>query len=76
MIDFSLSPEEEQVRATVRDFITREVVPLEAQVLRNERAGLPGLERGQLQALQQKAKQAGFWGSTPRRSTAGSRSGR
>ena len=66
MIDFSLSPEEEQVRATVRDFITREVVPLEAQVLRNERAGLPGLERGQLQALQQKAKQAGFWGiNTP-----------
>ena len=66
MIDFSLSEEQAAVRTTIRDFISREVVPLEQTVLRRERAGLPGLERDQLIALQQKAKRSGFWGiSTP-----------
>ena len=41
-------------------------MPLEDEVLRNERAGLPGLEPGVLQELREKAKRAGFWGiNTP-----------
>ena len=64
MIDFSLSEEERQVRDTVRSFVRREVMPLENEVLRNERAGLPGLEDGVLRDLQQRAKRAGFWGIT------------
>lgn len=66
MIDFSLSDEQREVRDTIRRFIEREVMPLEAQVLRNERAGLPGIERDQLRELQAKAKKAGYWGiNTP-----------
>lgn len=64
MIDFSLSEEQRQVRDTVRAFITREVLPLEETVLRNERAARPGLEPGALRELQQKARRAGFWGLT------------
>ncbi|HEY1702520.1 MAG TPA: acyl-CoA dehydrogenase family protein [Trebonia sp.] len=66
MIDFSLSPEERAARDTIRQFIEREVMPLEDQVLRNERSGLPGLEREQLKDLRLKAKAAGWWGiNTP-----------
>jgi len=43
MIDFSLSEEERAVRDTIRQFIQQEVMPLEDQVLRNERGGLPPL---------------------------------
>jgi acyl-CoA dehydrogenase len=64
MIDFSLSEEERDVRDTVRAFVAREVVPLEAEVLRNERAHRPALEPGVLRALQEKARAAGFWGVT------------
>ncbi|MGN6609717.1 MAG: acyl-CoA dehydrogenase family protein [Jatrophihabitans sp.] len=66
MLDFSLSAEQTQIRETIRSFIRREVMPLEPQVLRNERAGRPALEPGQLRELQFKARQAGFWGiNTP-----------
>src|SRR5215475_1381883 len=66
MIDFSLSPEERAVRDTIRQFISQEVMPLEDQVLRNERSGLPALEPGQLKELQLKAKAGGWWGiNTP-----------
>jgi len=66
MIDFSLSEEERAVRDTIRQFIQQEVMPLEPQVLRNERSGLPPLEPGQLKELQEKAKQGGWWGiNTP-----------
>jgi acyl-CoA dehydrogenase len=64
VIDFSLSDEQRQVRDTVRRFVTREVVPLEADVLRNEREGRPGLPDGVLRDLQQRARRAGFWGIT------------
>ena len=50
------------VRDSVRTFIQREIVPLEPQVLRNEREGRPALETGQLRQLQDRAKAAGFWG--------------
>jgi alkylation response protein AidB-like acyl-CoA dehydrogenase len=65
-MDFSLSDEERAIRDTARQFITREVMPLELQALRRERAHRPGLEPGELRELQQKAKKFGFWGlSTP-----------
>ena len=62
MIDFSLSDEEQMMRDTVRAFMEKEVIPLEPQVLRNEREHRPGLSPEQAQDLQQKAKAAGFWG--------------
>ena len=52
MVDFALSDEERQIRDTVRAFIEREVMPLEADVLRNERAGRPGIERDVIRELQ------------------------
>jgi acyl-CoA dehydrogenase len=65
-VDFSLSDEEKAVRDTARAFIRKEVMPLEQEVLRRERAHQPGLERSELTELQRKAKQFGFWGlSTP-----------
>jgi acyl-CoA dehydrogenase len=66
MVDFSLSDEERQIRDTVRGFITKEVMPLEDEVLRNERAGRPGLDPDALKELRLKARRAGFWGiNTP-----------
>jgi acyl-CoA dehydrogenase len=66
MVDFSLSDEERQIRDTVRSFIEKEVMPLEPEVLRNERAGRPGIEPEVLRDLQAKARRSGFWGvNTP-----------
>ena len=64
MVDFSLSDEERQIRDTVRAFIEKEVMPLESDVLRNERTGRPGIERETLRELQAKARRSGFWGVT------------
>jgi acyl-CoA dehydrogenase len=65
-MNFSLSDEERAIRDTARQFITREVMPLEQEALRRERAHRPGLELSELRELQQKAKKFGFWGlSTP-----------
>ena len=65
-MDFSLSPEELQIRDTIRAFVEREVMPLEPEVLRNERAGGPGLDPEVLRDLRAKAKKMGFWGiNTP-----------
>jgi acyl-CoA dehydrogenase len=65
-MDFSLSDEQQAVRDTARSFITKEIVPLEQEVLRRERLHQPGLDRSELRELQLKAKEFGFWGlSTP-----------
>lgn len=65
-MDFSLSPEERQIRDTIRSFVEREVMPLEPEVLRNERNGGPGLDPEVLRDLRLKAKKMGFWGiNTP-----------
>ncbi len=65
-MDFSLSDEERAIRDTARQFITKDVMPLEAEALRRERVRQPGLEAGELRELQLKAKKFGFWGlSTP-----------
>jgi acyl-CoA dehydrogenase len=67
MVDFSLGEEERLIRDTVRAFVEREVMPLEPEVLRNERAGRPGIDATTLRALRDKARRSGFWGvSTPR----------
>ncbi|MBX7267179.1 acyl-CoA dehydrogenase family protein [Micromonospora sp. Llam7] len=65
-MDFGLSDEERAIRDTARDFITREVMPLEQELLRRERAHQVGLERSELRELQLKARKFGFWGlATP-----------
>ena len=66
MVDFSLTDEERQIRDTVRAFIRNEVMPLEPEVLRNERAGRQGMDPEVLRNLRLKARKAGFWGvNTP-----------
>ncbi|HEV7755494.1 MAG TPA: acyl-CoA dehydrogenase family protein [Mycobacteriales bacterium] len=65
-MDFSLSDEQKAIRDTARDFIRKEVAPLEQEVLRRERNHQPGITHDELKELQQKAKKFGFWGlSTP-----------
>ncbi|HEY0485289.1 MAG TPA: acyl-CoA dehydrogenase family protein [Mycobacteriales bacterium] len=65
-MDFSLNDEQKAIRDTARDFIRKEVMPFEQEVLRRERNHQPGLTRDELKELQQKAKKFGFWGlSTP-----------
>ena len=62
MVDFALSDEQRAVRDWVRTFVERELMPLEPEVLRRERAGEPGITRAESRALQLKAKESGFWG--------------
>jgi alkylation response protein AidB-like acyl-CoA dehydrogenase len=62
MVDFSLTEEQREVRDWVRTFVRKEILPLEPEVLRRERAGRPGLERSEMRELQLKAKESGFWG--------------
>ncbi|GAA0256116.1 acyl-CoA dehydrogenase family protein [Cryptosporangium japonicum] len=62
MVDFALSDEQRAVRDWVRTFVQRELVPLEPEVLRRERAGEPGITREESRALQLKARESGFWG--------------
>jgi acyl-CoA dehydrogenase len=65
-VDFSLSDEQKAIRDTARSFIRKEVVPLEPEVLRRERAHQPALHPDELRELQLKAKKFGFWGlATP-----------
>ncbi|NKQ55247.1 acyl-CoA dehydrogenase [Amycolatopsis sp. K13G38] len=61
-MDFTLSTEEREVRDWVRTFVQRELMPMEPEVLRRERAGQPGVTEEELRALQLKAKESGFWG--------------
>jgi acyl-CoA dehydrogenase len=61
-MDLALSEEERSIRDWVRTFVEREIVPLEPDVLRRERAGDPGLPGDVLTALQDKARRSGFWG--------------
>lgn len=62
MVDFALSDTERDIRDWVRTFVQRELMPLESEVLRRERAGEPGLSKNELKDLRQKARDAGFWG--------------
>lgn len=61
-----LTDEQKMVQKTIRRFVEKELIPLENEVLRNEREGKPSLSPGKLKELQLKAKEAGFWGiNTP-----------
>src|SRR5690606_18327860 len=62
MVDFSLSDTERDIRDWVRNFVQRELIPLEPEVLRRERAGERGLTKEEQWELQEKARKAGFWG--------------
>ncbi|MGI8992730.1 MAG: acyl-CoA dehydrogenase family protein [Nocardioidaceae bacterium] len=61
-MDLTLTEEEQAIRAWVRTFVEREIIPLEPELLRRERAGEPGLPTDELRALQHKARESGFWG--------------
>ncbi len=61
-MDLSLSTEEIETRDWVRNFVKREIMPLEQEVLRRERAHQPGITREEFSELQDKARQFGFWG--------------
>jgi acyl-CoA dehydrogenase len=61
-----LSEEQKMVKDTIKKFVEKELIPLETEVLRNERENKPSLPYGKLKELQLKAKKAGFWGiNTP-----------
>lgn len=62
MVDFALSDTERDIREWVREFVRRELMPLEPEVLRRERAGQPGLTEEETSALRATARKAGFWG--------------
>lgn len=61
-----LTEEQKMVQETIRKFVEKELMPLENDVLRNEREGRPSLPQEKVKELQLKAKNAGFWGiNTP-----------
>ncbi|MFD2639954.1 acyl-CoA dehydrogenase family protein [Piscibacillus salipiscarius] len=61
-----LTEEQKMVQQTIRKFVEKELIPLENEVLKNEREGRPGLSNEKMEELQLKAKEAGFWGiNTP-----------
>jgi acyl-CoA dehydrogenase len=61
-MDFGLTSEQRMILATVREFVTRELLPLEAEAQRAELDGRPFFEAADVRRLQQKAKTAGLWG--------------
>ncbi|MDX6298882.1 MAG: acyl-CoA dehydrogenase [Nocardioidaceae bacterium] len=65
-MDLTLSDEEREIREWVRTFVRREIMPLEPDVLSRERRHEPALTAPELRALQDKAKESGFFGvNTP-----------
>ncbi|MEK4425841.1 acyl-CoA dehydrogenase family protein [Solibacillus sp. FSL K6-1523] len=65
-MDFTLNDEQKMIQKTVRDFVNRELKPLEQEVLKNEREGRPSISREKIKELRAKAKEMGFWGiNTP-----------
>ena len=61
-MDFGLSDEQRMILATVREFVARELLPLEAEVQRAELEGRRFPSRAELKQLQQRARAAGLWG--------------
>lgn len=65
-MDLRLSDEQKMVQETIRRFVETELIPLENEVLKNERENKPGISQEKLRKLQLKAKEFGFWGiNTP-----------
>jgi acyl-CoA dehydrogenase len=61
-MDLTLTDEEREVREWVRTFVSKEIMPLEQTVLERERRHERGLQPEELKALQDKAKESGFFG--------------
>jgi acyl-CoA dehydrogenase len=61
-MDLTLTDEEREIREWVRTFVTKELVPLEPQVLERERNGERGVTLDEVKGLQDKARQSGFFG--------------
>ncbi|MGI8522696.1 MAG: acyl-CoA dehydrogenase family protein, partial [Nocardioides sp.] len=61
-MDLTLTDEEREIRDWVRTFVTKELMPLESTVLERERKGERGFTLPELRALQDKAKESGFFG--------------
>lgn len=61
-MDLSLTDVETEIREWVRTFVRKEVMPLEAEVLRRERRHEPGLTADELTGLRAIAKDSGFFG--------------
>lgn len=61
-MDLGLTDEESEIREWVRTFVRKEIMPLEAEVLRRERRHEPGLTAEELAGLRATAKDAGFFG--------------
>ncbi|WP_413797106.1 acyl-CoA dehydrogenase family protein [Streptomyces iranensis] len=65
-MDFSLTDEQRAMRQTIRAFVTKEVLPLEQELLRRQRLDSGGVTRDEIRELQLMARAFGFWGpSTP-----------
>jgi acyl-CoA dehydrogenase len=61
-MDFGLSDEQRMILDTTREFVRRELLPLEAEVTRAELQGRDFPDHATVRALQQKARTAGLWG--------------
>jgi len=61
-MDFGLDNEQRLILATVREFVTRDLLPLEAEAQRAELDGRSFPGQTDIRRLQQKAKTAGLWG--------------
>src|SRR5207302_79090 len=61
-MDFSLSDEQRMILGTVREFVSRELMPLEAQIQRAELEGRHFPDHSALRQLQASARKAGLWG--------------
>jgi acyl-CoA dehydrogenase len=65
-MDFALTEEQLMVQKTVREFVQNELIPLEQEMLRNDREGKIPITDEKIKELQLKAKEMGFWGiNTP-----------
>src|SRR5213082_2451838 len=61
-MDFGLTTEQRMILGTVREFVTKELLPLEAEAQRAELDGRTFPGPTDIRRLQQRAKTAGLWG--------------
>ena len=61
-MDLTLTDEEREIREWVRTFVSKELMPLEPQVLERERDGERGIGLDEVKDLQDKARRSGFFG--------------
>ncbi|MDQ1002223.1 alkylation response protein AidB-like acyl-CoA dehydrogenase [Neobacillus niacini] len=59
---FNFTDEQKMIQTTVRNFVQKELIPIENEVLKNEREGKPGLSKEKLKRTSIKGKRNGFLG--------------